>query len=308
MKTVTLFKTVVVFVSVSSFTAAITFGNAKEAEIGKDPAAQESREVPAQEEQKPEMKMEMKKMKMYKAAEVDGCSDFHCLKCSNRDACSEDYCDIKDCGHKHGAVLCHSGILFYIREAAGIRDEQGILSCTTRAKLIAERINKYLGMSMEHKACYFTVLDEVQGEVISDKQIPTIWFKMAAGAHAHKVLSVTGSDLSGYKYRSQLPVHKDKSKPANKITKKLVAQWWAYLLKDHFKMMVLGEAPYLTVYTHCGMVLKKMWTIAKKKVPEGKIPMMVWKDIVKNELSEEEQDHLYLAAQIIPKNFDPNIR
>lgn len=122
------------------------------------------------------------------------------------------------------------------------------------------------------------------------------------------VVTVTASDLSGYKYRSRLPDLKDKSKRADKLTKKLVAQWWAYLLKDHFKMMALNEAPYLTTYTHCGMVLKKMWNIARKKVPEGKIPMKVWNDIVKNDLSEKELDHLFLAAQVIPKDFDPNIR
>lgn len=323
MKILSVFKTFAVLVGIVFCISSIAHANAQKAEIGKGPAVEEeSAEIPVQEEKEtkePEMKMEgvkkmkmegMKKMKMYKAAEVDGCTDFHCLKCKDRNACSrgKHYCDIKECGHKHGAVICHSGILFYLRTDAGIRDEQGNLSLIARAKGVTERLNDYLDMAAGHESCYFTVLDETQKEIVSNKQTPTIWFKTVAGGHANMVVTVTESDLSGYKYRSRLPDLKGKSKRADKLTKKLVAQWWAYILKDHFKMMVLSEAPYLTVYTHCGMVLKKMWNIARKKVPEGKIPMKVWNGIVKNDLSEKELDHLFLAAQIIPKDFDPNIR
>lgn len=246
-------------------------------------------------------------MEMYKYAEIDGCTDFHCYKCNDRNACSlGKHCNMPNCGHKHGAVLCHGGILFYLRSADGFIDNAGNPSCVSRAESIATQLNMFLGMMENHEGCYFAVLDENLQEIINSETTPSVWFSME-GMDMHKVLSVSNSDLAGYKYRAVLSDIKDMAYPANKLTKKLVAQWWSYNLKDHFSMMVLNEKPYLTTYTYCGKVLLKMWEEARKIVPSGKIPMSTWSQVVEN-LSPEEKTHLLLAAQIVPMNFNPNKR
>lgn len=256
---------------------------------------------------KEKIKMGEMKMEMYKSAEIDGCTDFHCFKCSDRNACSRgEHCNMQDCGHKHGAILCHGGILFYIRSAQGFTDDAGNPSCVTRAEFVANQLNMLLGMMESHENCYFSVLDENKNEINNSKQIITIWFAME-GMNPHKVISISSSDLAGYKYRADLQDLKNMATPSNKLTKKLVAQWWAYNLKDHFTMMVLNEKPYLTTYTHCGKVLLIMWEEARLLVPSGKIPMHIWNKVVEN-LSTEEKAHLYFAAQIIPMNFNPNKR
>jgi len=242
------------------------------------------------------------KMEMYKSAEVDGCTDFHCLKCADRNMCSRgEQCNMQDCGHQHGAVLCHGGILFYIRSAQGFADDAGAKSCVARAEHIASEINMFMGMD-SHGNSNFAVLDENKNEINNATQIPMVWFVMD-GMH-HNAITISDSDLAGYKYRAVLPDMRSMALPANKLTKELVAQWWAYNLNDHFTMMVKNEKPTMTTYTHCGKVLLTMWETAREIVPTGKIPMNTWHKIAEN-LSTEEKAHLYLAAQIVPMNFDP---
>lgn len=243
---------------------------------------------------------QMSHMKMYQAGAIDGCTDFHCLKCIDRNLCSRgEHCNMPNCGHIHGAVLCHGGILFYLRNPNGYKDESGKYSCLARAINVANQLNEYLKMMESHDNCHFSVVDK--------HQTVTIWFAMMMGdGHRHKVVSVTPSDLQGYKYRSNLPELNEEALPANKITKKLVAQWWASNLTDHFRMMVQNKAPHLTTDTNCGKVLLKIWEKARVIVPSGKIKMNVWTQVVED-LSSDDRALLYLASQIVPKNFDPNL-
>jgi hypothetical protein len=243
------------------------------------------------------------KMVMYKSSEIDGCTDFHCLKCGDRNKCSrEDHCDMPDCGHKHGAVTCHGGVLFYLRSSEGYTDNAGDKSCLARAEYVATRINQFMDMMDSHNNCDFIVLDKNKNEIISSTQTPTIWFIMKGPDQ--KVISISNSDLAGYAYRSNLPDLKKMAMPEDQLSKKIVAQWWASNLKDHFSMMVMNEAPSLTTDTQCGTVLLTMWEKARKLVPSGDIPMSTWSKVV-DTLSKEEKSHLYLAAQIVPIDFNP---
>ncbi len=246
--------------------------------------------------------------KMFSAAPMDGCDDFHCQKCGDRNHCSgRSNCNMPGCGHEHALVLLNGGALFYLRSADGVVNENGRLSCYTRARQVVERLNQFMGMMKDHGRCYFTVLDENRKELVRSNQNPTIWFTMAGGGHFQKVITVTNSDLDSYRYRTASTGLAGMAKPAGELNKKLVAQWWAYLLKDYFAMVMENQPPRLTTYTHCGMVLDKVWAAARVEVPSGKIPMPVFKKAIDN-LSDEDRTRLFVAAQIIPKNFDPNMR
>ena len=190
-------------------------------------------------------------MGMYNSSTIDGCTDFHCLKCKDRNNCTLGfYCGIKNCGHKHGAVSCTESIIFYIRSSNGYTDENGNKSCTVRARNVSERLNSFMTMMSENDEFRFIILNE-NGDSLSDsKSNPTIWFNGDNGEDK-KLITITNSDMLGYKYRASLPALSKMATPPDKITKILVAQWWLANLTDHFNMMVLNKEPYLTTNTHC---------------------------------------------------------
>jgi hypothetical protein len=231
---------------------------------------------------------------MYKASEISGCGDFHCNKCSDRNNCStNNFCGIENCGHKHGTIVCHGGVLFYLRTSNGIIDKDEQPSCYNRAELISTRLNKYMRLMETKNSGYFKVIDA------------NLVF-VTEGDNIYDVLTVSDSDLAGYTFRSSQPELSKMSIEAANLNKKMVAKWWSSILNDHFKMMVLNEKPNLTTNTHCGKVLLVMYNKARELVPIGKIPMNVWAKVAKN-LSSEEKSKLYLAAQIVPKKFNPSV-
>ncbi len=240
-------------------------------------------------------------MGMYKSSAIDGCEDFHCRKCEDRNSCTLGFnCGMDNCGHKHGAVSCDESIVFYLRTSNGYTDENGNKSCTVRAKVVAERLNSFMTMN-EDNEFKFKILDENGESLSGSKSNPTIWFSYENGENK-KLITVTNSDMQGYKYRASLPLLSKMATPPDEITKELVAQWWLANLTDHFRMMVLNKKPYLTTNTHCGKVLLTVWNDARALVPAGKISMDVFKKVMRD-LSSEDKKHLLLAAQIIPNNF-----
>lgn len=245
---------------------------------------------------------------MFSAAPLDGCDDFHCRKCKNRNHCTgRPNCGISDCGHQHGLTLLNGGALFLLRSANGATNSDGQPSCYARARTAADRLNHLMSSMGDHDRCYFTVLDENRNELVGSGQNPVIWFTMAGSRHYQKVITVTDYDLAGYQYRSASSELAGMAKPADELNKKLVAQWWASLLKDYFGMIMENQPPRLTTYTHCGKVLDTVWDLARREVPEGKIPMSAFSRAIDN-LPDEKKTRLFIAAQVIPKNFDPNMR
>lgn len=244
-------------------------------------------------------------MAMYQSKSINGCQDFHCTKCSNRDNCSLGYYCSKDgCGHKHGIVSCGEGVLFYLRSSNGYANQNGEKDCEVRAHAIAQTLNSSMQMMSNHDDCTFIVRNE-KGDPLRNGDDPTIWLEMKMG-HNKKIVTITNSDMIGYKSRAKMLAFSKMAKEPGSITKKMVAYWWANNLEDHFAMMVLNKEPSLTINTHCGKVLLKVWNNARTIIPEGKIPMKTFASVMQN-LSAEEKKHLKLAAQIIPKNYKPII-
>ncbi len=243
-----------------------------------------------------QMQME-RKMVMYEPVEVDGCTDYHCRKCTDRDRCSLSgkECSHPNCGHIHGAVLCHGGVLFYLRSSKGT----GYFNCSERAKSVAGKLNSAMQMAT-HKNYKFEL--EWAGNT------PTIWHMTADGSMRKKIVTITTGDVMGYEYRAKtsdrsLEDWKFSQRVGDKTAGKIaVAEWWLAMLTDHFKLMAQSAKPAETITTHYGHVLYKMWELAREKHPSGPFPMSIWSEVV-NELSQEDRDKLYLAARIIPRDF-----
>jgi len=234
------------------------------------------------------------KMDMYQSGLVDGCTDHHCLKCTDRDRCSEQVkCSLPNCGHIHGAVLCHGGVLFYLRTSAGY------YNCHARAKSVANKLNSVMRIATR---------ENYKFELEWTGDTPAIWHMTVDGSMREKIVTITPGDVEGYRYRAKIS---DMSLEHWKFSKRVggktvgkivVAEWWLALLTDHLKLMAQSEKPTETTDTYYGSVLYKMWEMAKKKHPSGPFPMSIWPEIV-NELPQEDKDKLYMAARIIPKDF-----
>lgn len=211
-------------------------------------------------------------MRMYRAKAIDAAADDCPRPSHHRD-------------RQHAMIECHYGSVFFIRT------ENGFPTCFARAKAVEERLAKALH-DVKNNPGAFTIE--------KDGRNPAIVMRFEGKRKSERIVTITRGDLIAYRTRSHIA---GCSEPPNQWT---LAEWWAALLTDHFRVMMLGKPPIATAGTPGGKALDKMYRDARKMCPgDGPIPMMVFNRLAK-ELPRPEYNNLILASKLVPCGWNPD--